>query len=596
MNLFKELGKKFVIYKIKKDIISLNSEEKICYIAKLLANYYQFDDILSTHFYHFILLKIKNKDLSFLEHENIYQVIDEYRNISLSIDDLDWVITPKQYLEVPIRHINKIRELLLNKLHICPKNKLDELYESEDLYKLSRQTSYLDSECIYLAYKLYLSIGFNHSLDLLQDKFGEISFATLYFLFYPIDVKGINIPTKELIDFLFDGEKEDSVMFFILHGKNKEIYLNFSYFYENFFYYYKILHGNLSKKRVEELLKDRFLTFDPVYPNIKRDIVNDMISSFSKRFDYQYSDWEIKDIHFHYFEDNMSKLISSSIPQIEIENDDLQASVLAKSDPKILVMGYRANNCFRLNGDASILFSKTIKSKDFRLVSVSSSKDNDIAMMLVHRNGNALIAQGIEISKSYQDYESRKKIYQICREMLKELMQEMNLLGDEIVISIIGCSNSNVTDFNSDVLPFRISPFFEGDPFQNFYNGFQFPQCLVFLKVNSTFHDIKLFSPNQEYFDKREEVLCLKPDDYSYVRNLVNQRLMAISYFADTQKRRIRMQSTHVTKEIYCNTDWYLIVFEDGETEGAYLENDPRAKEEYESYLLQVKNNFHKLK
>ena len=595
MNLFKELGEKFVLYKIKKDIISLNSEEKIHYIAKLLANYYQFDDKLTTHFYQFILSKVKNRDLSFLDCESIFQVIDEYRNASLSIDDLDWLITPKQYLEIPIRYINKIKELLINKLHVCPRNKLDELYESEDIYRLSRQTSYLDSECIYLAYKLYLSIGFHHSLDLLQDKFGEISFATLYFLFYSIDVKEINIPTKELIDYLFDGEK-DSVMYFILHGKNKEIYLNFSYFYENFSYYYKILRGNLSKKRVEELLKDRFLTFDPVYPNIKRDIVDDMISSFSNKFGYQYSDREIKDIHFHYFEDNMSKLISSSIPQIEIEAQDLRASVLAKNDPKILVMGYRSNNCFRLNGDASILFSKTIKSKDFRLVSVSSSKDNDIAMMLVHRNGNVLIAQGIEISKSYQDDESRKKIYQICKVMLESLMQEMNSLGDEIVISIIGCSNHNVTDFNSNVLPFRITPIFEGDPFQNFYNGFQFPQCLVSLKANSTFHDIKLFSPNQEYFDKREEVLCLKPDDYSYARNLVNQRLMAISYFADTQKRRIRMQSTHVTKEIYCNTDWYLIVFEDGEVEGAYLENDPRAKEEYESYLLQIKNNFYKLK
>lgn len=56
------------------------------------------------------------------------------------------------------------------------------------------------------------------------------------------------------------------------------------------------------------------------------------------------------------------------------------------------------------------------------------------------------------------------------------------------------------------------------------------------------------------------------------------------------------MQSTHVTKEIYCNTDWYLIVFEDGEIEGVYLENDPRAKEEYEFYLYQFKDHIYKLK
>ena len=77
---------------------------------------------------------------------------------------------------------------------------------------------------------------------------------------------------------------------------------------------------------------------------------------------------------------------------------------------------------------------------------------------------------------------------------------------------------------------------------------------------------------------------------------MVNQRLMAISYFADTQKRRLSMQRNHVTKEIYCNNDWYLILFEGGETEGVYLEIDPRAKEEYEFYLDQVKSNVYKLK
>lgn len=292
----------------------------------------------------------------------------------------------------------------------------------------------------------------------------------------------------------------------------------------------------------------------------------------------------------------MFQLISSSIPQVHVKAYDLQASVLAKNDPKILVMGYRANNCFRINGDASILFSKTIKSKDFRVVSISSYKDNDIAMMLIARNGNVLIAQGIEISKSYQDYESRKKIYQVCTELLKKIMEVANKQGDNLILSVIGCSNSNVIDFNSNILPFRVSPVFEGDPFQNFYNGFQFPQCLVSLKSGSTFQDVKLFSSNQEYFDEREEVICLKDDDYSFNRNLVNQRLMAISYFANTQKQRIRMQSTHVTKEIYCNKDWYLIVFEDGELEGTYLEIDPRAKEEYVFYLKKVKHNVHKLK
>ncbi len=71
-------------------------------------------------------------------------------------------------------------------------------------------------------------------------------------------------------------------------------------------------------------------------------------------------------------------------------------------------MGYRTNNCFRINGDASVLFKKVIASKHCRVVSVSRAKDDDIAMAIIIRNGNVIVAQGIEIShgrsKKYLSY------------------------------------------------------------------------------------------------------------------------------------------------------------------------------------------------
>ena len=409
---------------------------------------------------------------------------------------------------------------------------------------------------------------------------------------YPIDVKKISVPNEELTTFLFGGEKENSAMASILNGSSKELYLNFSYFYQNFVYYYKELQGNVSRKRVEALLKDRFLTFDPVYPNIKRDVVDDMIKSFHNKYIYNdYSDKQIENLNYAFYEENISHQISSSIPQIQIFNGDYKASILAKNDPKVLVMGYRANNCFRINGDASVLFKKVIASKHCRVVSVSRAKDNDIAMAIIIRNGNVIVAQGIEISQSYRNIVDRKKIYLTIEKFMKQLMNEMNEKGDVIVATMIGCSNSNVSDFNSKFLPFRVTPILNGDQFSTYYDGFHFPQCLISMKENTSLGDIKLFTPTFEYLDQRDEVLCLKPNDYSYVRNLVNQRLMAISYFADTQMRRIRMQSVHEAKEIYCNSDWYLIVFEDGEIEGTYLDKDPRAKEEYEFSLSRVKNS-----
>lgn len=592
MNPISLLLQKYNMYVIKKKLATLADNEKINYIALLLKHYYQFDDKLHDDFYYYVLKEIYQGNGEVFDKENIFQVIDKYKGLSLNANELDFIITPNQYLEIPTKNIHKIIKLLVDKMYTCPKNKLDNLYQNEDLYKLSRQANFLESECISLAYKLYLSMGFTNSLELLQNKYGEVSFATLYFLIYPIDVTKISVPNEELTTFLFGGEKENSAMASILNGSSKELYLNFSYFYQNFFYYYKELQGNLSRKRVEALLKDRFLTFDPVYPNIKRDVVDDMIKSFHNKYIYNdYSDKQIENLNYAFYEENISHQISSSIPQIQIFNGDYKASILAKNDPKVLVMGYRANNCFRLNGDASVLFKKVIASKHCRVVSVSRAKDNDIAMAIIIRNGNVIVAQGIEISQSYQNIVDRKEIYLTIEKFMKQLMNEMNEKGDVIVATMIGCSNSNVSDFNSKFLSFRVTPILNEDQFSTYYDGFHFPQCLISVKENTSLGDIKLFTPTFEYLDQRDEVLCLKPNDYSYVRNLVNQRLMAISYFADTQMRRIRMQSVHEAKEIYCNSDWYLIVFENGEIEGTYLDKDPRAKEEYESYLSQVKNS-----
>ena len=592
MNPISMLLQKYNIYIMKKKLFSLSDSEKLKYISDLLKHFYQFDDVLTDDFYYFVLKEIYHGNLEVFDKENIFQVIDEYKGLSLYEDGLDFIITSNQYLEIPVKNINKLRTLLLDKMHTCPKNRLDYLYQNEDLYKLSRQANFLESECISLAYKLYLSMGFTNSLELLQNKYGEVSFATLYFLIYPIDVTKISVPNEELTTFLFGGEKENSAMASILNGSSKELYLNFSYFYQNFVYYYKELQGNVSRKRVEALLKDRFLTFDPVYPNIKRDVVDDMIKSFHNKYIYNdYSDKQIENLNYAFYEENISHQISSSIPQIQVYNENYTVSVLAKNDPKVLVMGYRTNNCFRINGDASVLFKKVIASRHCRVVSVSRAKDDDIAMAIIIRNGNVIVAQGIEISQSYQNMIDRKNIYLTIEMLMKQLMNEMNENKDEIVAAIIGCSNANVSDFNSKFLPFRVTPILDKDQFSTYYDGFHFPQCLISVKENASLSDIKLFTPTFEYFDQREEVLYLKSDDYSYVRNLVNQRLMAISYFADTQMRRIRRQSMYNVKEIYCNADWYLIVFENGEIEGTYLDKDPRAKEEYESYLSQVKNS-----
>ena len=76
---------------------------------------------------------------------------------------------------------------------------------------------------------------------------------------------------------------------------------------------------------------------------------------------------------------------------------------------------------------------------------------------------------------------------------LKEIMDYMNSNGDEIVATVIGRTNSNVSEYNNQILPFLINPILENT--NNYYNGIDNYQCLLDIKSGKTLHDIKLYNP-----------------------------------------------------------------------------------------------------
>ena len=51
-------------------------------------------------------------------------MIDKYKGLSLNVNELDFIITPNQYLEIPTKNIHKIIKLLVDKMYTCPKNKI----------------------------------------------------------------------------------------------------------------------------------------------------------------------------------------------------------------------------------------------------------------------------------------------------------------------------------------------------------------------------------------------------------------------------------------------------------------------------------------
>ncbi len=564
-------------------------------LQKDIEEYYQ--EELPNEFYEMLKEKlstpIKNKVLIIILKGNIYELISFLKHNNEQIDNIEEFITPAKYFEISKRNINQIVELL-KKLPV-EENQLLKNIKEEPLWLLKRTSTKTEHEYIEIAYKMYQTIGFENTIELLNQKYGPITYEQIHFMFSQLNTKkGLNKTEQAIfINFLF-GNKKDSnnTIRQILDGRFDELFLNFDYFYNNFTNFINCLGTKLPKLKVKDLMKDRFLSHDISTPEITSDILDDMLSSYYCK--YETLDTP-KDVvyskNYAVYNEYLKDKYQSSIPRIQIQNDEITAEVLKLNDPRNLVLGYRAGNCFRINGDASILFSNFLKSEHMRLLSLSTLECKDFAMMLIMRNGNVLIGQGIEVSKRAPSNISDKKIYDTCREAMKQIMDYENSKGDEIVATIIGSSNSNVSKHNNQVLPFLISPIFETTI--PFYNGIYNYQCLLDIENNSTLHDIKLYIPEVRYYDEREKIFerdykALNYDEYLEMEKLL--RALRFARLKEHNNPNLYFTLTDKTP-LYtcCNREWYITLFEDGTIDSyIFSKKDPRVQEEYNQEMSKV--------
>ena len=566
------------IYLKKLQLTLLHSPNKVNTIKKM------FNIEMNDLFYQLVLDRIIKSDLKFiniLRSNNIYQVINYLKGLQSYIND----INPLDYFNIPIRYIKKISDML-NELKDT--NLLNEELKDDPIILLVRKGTRTIEEVNTISYKLYLSIGLDNTLELLNGYYGDVSYQTIFHMFNEINTSNDDL-NSIFVNFLFSNKKDDNnVMRKILGGKANGLFLNFSYFRDNLVKYVNILGENMTLSRVLLLLNDRYTLSDPFHPNITRDISSDMVSSYKNRYEYRTdSENDIKSTNINFYEENIMGNYISSIPDYMVIDGDLCCETISRNDPKLLVIGYRTNNCFRMNGDAFILFKKAIKCKHMRVLVISTKEKKDIAMVLLGRNGNVLIGQGIEISVSFRNKEYREKIYNIVKNFMKELMNEMNRNGDEIVATVIGNSNANVMEFNSSILPFRITPIIDNSLNDNYYNGFNHYQYLLDLYDNKTLRDIKLYTPSKEYYGARKSVSYFHG---KYLNIEAEKIIFSISCQANTQISRITNLSKHDMVEIYYNDDWYVIVLDNGEIESACLNYDTRACCEYNACLDCLRN------
>ena len=579
----------------------LNKDDSVKYMKIFIKEYFLIEEDMPEDFYELLINKIDNNEyfalFKVLEKRDIYLLINYLRDSDEDVSKLYDVITPLQYYSIKKRDIKRIVDklkILDNKLE---DNKLDSFLENEGLWLLKRNPSRDDSEYEDVAYKIYLSIGFDNAMELLDGKYGVIDYEKGYYLFSRLNVKkGLEKRYQEyFLKFLFGNKKDyNNVVRQMLRGDFIELFLNFDYFYNNYDYFVDRLGIKMTKEKIGQLINDRFLTHSVVLPQITGDIYKDMLSSYYCKYDFlDVSEEEIYSKNMDIYNKYLRNKYQSSIPKINIiEIDGFKCEVLDLRDPRNLVMGYRSGNCFRINGEAGTLFNNFLKSEHMRLVSISTLEYKDYAMMLVMRNGNVLVSQGIEVSKYVSSDVKGEKLYNVCRIVLKEMMDYMNACGDLIVATIIGSSNENVSLYNKQILPFIVNPILDNKG--NYYNGIYNYQCLLDLDDGKSLNDIKLGIPSKRYLDNREEILRRNRGMYDEKYREIEKRLIALRYLRINQEGNYDFYETLFNhKEIYicCNIDWYIILFDNYEIDSFLVNNgDERAICEYNRELQEVYN------
>lgn len=597
----------FDIVKLYKILLELPYND-ITFVKLFLNNYYSVAE-LSDDFYRLFLYCVhsnKYKELfDVLLTRNIYDLISLLKIDYINLKEMDDVISPIDYFNLPTKQIRFITKLIKSLDIQNDEIRVKKLLATNALWLLRKPCINTEDEYTKIAIKMFMSVGLDNSIDILCGKYGEIDYDIVYFLFNNFNVREKKTAENLLFnDFLFNNKKApNNNMRLMLEGNFLELFINFDYFYNSIEFFIEKLGTKFNKAKVSILLKERYLAPRLENPELSGDILDDMVSSYYHKYGVTDNKSEIIDKNIEAYNLKLKTKTKSSIIQTDIPKDgEYIFELLSLTDARNLVMGYRAGNCFRINGDAFVLFNNFLTNPHMCILSISTEEYKDFGMVLLMRNGNVLIAQGIELSKRVPNQIIGEKLYNSVKKAVNYIMNQMNNGNNEIVASIIGLSNNNTAPYNRNILPFIVNPILDNN--HQFYNGIDNYQGLLSLKEGKTINDIKLYVPSAIYCEKNN---IIYRRDISTSHNSIEYReiekiLISLRYarFKSTPKEELIYYYSDLSekRELYtiCTLDWFIMVFQDGTIDTFINSNNPTIVEKYYLELEKIKSKKNMIK
>ena len=445
-----------------------------------------------------------------------------------------------------------------------------------------------------LILKLMFMVGFNNARALLEI---DDTLPVLEHLVGNVDVKNVILDeygepllNKKLINLLF-CDKDCSRIKKMLSNKNNDLYK----YFPRIFNEWEMIQINDKAKTLNsiiEFLKSDEISLPPKYYRLeglfkfigcRNDIVKETLSLYEQMFNR----------------------VSSTIPRIAGTKDEYSYEILRLDDMEALAIGNKTDCCFTVLGNGYSCLKHSLTSNNGRVLVIK--KGNEIlAHSWIWRNGDLLCLDNIEISKKINYVDFLDVYLQVSDELIKTSF-EFEGIDNCIKNVTIGFTNFDkeikdienypcliaktcnldVKDFGSrlgknrkflDILPQPIE--------EVGYSDSKNVQYLI--RGNGIFN---LGQSHFCYQDDRKKIMHYLSDnsyDENYLKQ-INKKVNALRYLKAEKNNNLESyKAIHLDDlmELYCNDDWYVISYSDGNQEIFNNSLDERAVFEINSITL----------
>lgn len=568
------------------------------------------EEEIKEQFLQFILVQIMKE--SRVDKNQVYEALKRnLNNKQLSYNDIYYLSTKRDatdkdrkllfYLKFNIalhntHYLQGITTDQLAKINVKHINKFIPFFKDSTQDELS---------AIYgTAIKFYLIFGYERGLEILNKKYGEYDKISSdgksdkIFLdnVSKTDVsrvemrkegkKYLPVIDRRFINFMFAKPMENHFIN-MLKEKKKVLYKYWYYLYNNYDSILQKCHNEITLKKVSIILEiEKYgVDLEKVTPDnyaLKEELFLENITLGNRT---KYSNNEVFEEIIKIY-DKMKQRRESSIPYVEGRTDyGYKYQMMRLNDHRIFEIGYRANCCIRTLDIAHKHLLHAALCRNGRILFIYNEEGSLAAFSPLKRNGNVLIANSIEcIDKSS---ENRDRIAEAFREGMNEIVRITKESKEPI--HLVGIGEEAYLKPKTIPFPneFQTPTIFEKqDEIYKDTDKYHKKLEIVYMDNNFDLKDIESKDPETSYMDPREEVQYI---DFSINQetqdktNAIN-RINAINYA--TSEEYVPMDR-YMLKEAYYTKDWYIATTQEG-IMGAYLEQDERAKEEYENYMNQI--------